>query len=198
MAGGEGGAGLNKGGEDWPAGTFSIMCLVVFCGGLPPATLGGAVLLLLAVNVAASRSRSTCTSWYAYAAMAGSVRGGRGGGWGHLKWGQKHEQCQTVQLCAIHANRHECKKVLRNNPGIKCIRGLTATSPHRASVLRWDWDVSHLLEGYTIEYSNRCHAKGNQEECCRTRVQPGIQWTTGYHCAQGASGCIKKGPRVHR
>ena len=30
--------------------------------------------------------------------------------------------CARLSKSAIHANRHECKKVLRNNPGIKCIR----------------------------------------------------------------------------
>ena len=38
----------------------------------------------------------------------------------------------------IHANRHDCKKVLRSNPGVKCARRLTTKSPHRVGVLKWD------------------------------------------------------------
>ena len=29
------------------------------------------------------------------------------------------------------------------------------------SVLKWDWCGSYLPQGYTIEYSDCCHAKGN-------------------------------------
>jgi hypothetical protein len=50
-------------------------------------------------------------------------------------------------------------------------RGLTTKGPHRVSVLNWDWCNAYLLEGYIINDSDCCHAKGNQG---KWKVQGGM------------------------
>ena len=80
-----------------------------------------------------------------------------------------------------HQTGMKCIKVLRNLPGIKCNQGLTAISPHSASVLRRNQDVSHPLRAYTTGYSVRCHAmrQSGENQAHSGSVEKCAVWPAG-------------------